>query len=173
MATGTGRTQCATCEKEKVAYKCEGCSQTFCYNHLGEHRQQLNKQLNEIEITRDLFQQTLTQQTTEPQKHPLIQQIDQWEHDSIQKIKQTADETRQVLFKYISEHITQLEHTSNKLTNQLKLSRQEDDIIEIDLEKWKEELQQMTEQFNKPSNITIEQSSIPLINKIHVNISGT
>jgi len=60
----------------------------------------------------------------------------------------------------------------NKLTNQLKLSRQEDDIIEIDLEKWKEELQQMTEQFNKPSNITIEQSSIPLINKIHVNISG-
>ncbi len=35
------------------------------------------------------------------QKHPLINQINKWEEDSIEKIKQTAEESRQKLINYI------------------------------------------------------------------------
>jgi chromosome segregation ATPase len=172
MATTPGRTQCITCGKEKVTSKCSGCFQDFCYNHLGEHRQQLSKQLDEIEGERNLFQQAITQQTASSQKHSLIQEIDEWEQQSIQKIKQTAEEARQLLVKYTNEHIIRIEQRLNKLTYQLKHSRDEDDIMETDFQKWKEELQQMTEQLNKPPNIEIQQSSTPLINKIQVEFFG-
>jgi chromosome segregation ATPase len=172
MATTPGRIRCIACGKEKVTSKCSGCLQDFCYNHLGEHRQQLSKQLDEIQGERDLFHQTITQQTMSSQKHPLLKEIDQWEQQSIQKIQQTAEEARQLLVKYTSEHIIRIGQRLNKLTEQLKHSRDEDDIMETDLHKWKEELQQMTEQLNKSPNIEIQQSSTCLINKIQVEFFG-
>jgi hypothetical protein len=82
MATAIGRARCSRCGREKATSKCEGCSEDFCFNHLAEHRQQLD----EIEVNRDQFGQILTQQTTESRKHPLIEQIDQWELSAIKKI---------------------------------------------------------------------------------------
>lgn len=41
--------------------KCGGCLKDFCFNHMTNHRQELSKQLDEIQITRDLFRQTLTE----------------------------------------------------------------------------------------------------------------
>ncbi len=55
MATATGKTQCVRCGKEKATSKCSGCLQDFCLNHLVEHRQQLNKQSDEIEVHHNLF----------------------------------------------------------------------------------------------------------------------
>jgi hypothetical protein len=49
MATSTGKAHCVTCGKEKVDYKCEGCSQNFCLNHLTDHHQFIIKQLDDIE----------------------------------------------------------------------------------------------------------------------------
>ncbi len=58
-----------------------------------------------------------------------------------------------MLSKYTNEHIIRIEKKLNQLTNQLRQSREEDDIMEPDLKKWKEKLQQMTQQLNKPSNV--------------------
>jgi len=55
MATATNKPYCVTCGKERIAYKCEGCLQSFCFNHLAEHRQQLDKQFDELENQRNLF----------------------------------------------------------------------------------------------------------------------
>ena len=94
MSTTTGKGRCITCGKEKSSVRCEGCLELFCYNHLTDHRQELSKQLDEIEIDRDLFRQTLTEQTN---KHPLIKQINKWEEDSIRIIRQTANQWKQLL----------------------------------------------------------------------------
>jgi hypothetical protein len=72
MASGTGKARCVTCDKEKSAVRCEGCLQAFCYDHLTDHRQELSRQFDEIEVNRDLFRQTLTEQENDPQKHALI-----------------------------------------------------------------------------------------------------
>ncbi|CAF0999577.1 unnamed protein product [Rotaria sordida] len=109
MATGTSRTRCIRCHKERRGVKCDGCSQLYCYDCLPHHHQELSKELDEIETIRNLFRETLTEQTQDPNKHSLIKQINQWEEDSIKKIKQTVHECRQLLLQHIAEHITQIE----------------------------------------------------------------
>ena len=125
MATATGKARCVTCNKEKSAVRCEGCLQIFCFDHLTNHRLKLSEELDEIEINRDLFRQTLNEQINDPQKHSLIKQIDQWEEDSIKKIQQTAKECKQILVPHMTEHFNQIEVNLTKLTNQLRQTRQE------------------------------------------------
>jgi ribosome recycling factor len=91
-----------------------------------------------------------------------------WEQNSIDKIRQIVEETRQSLFK----HIIQIEDKLTNLTGELQQRREEDDITEKDLENWKDELQLLTKQFMKPLNISIVQISIPLIYQIHAEIIG-
>ena len=50
MATSTIKNRCIICDKEKASFRCEGCLQTFCNKHCNDHRQELSKQLDEIEV---------------------------------------------------------------------------------------------------------------------------
>jgi len=172
MATVVKKAPCSTCGKEKGGVKCEGCSKIFCLNHFDGHRQELSKELDEVEVTRDLFRQTLTEKTVEPQTHALIEQINEWENQSINEIRQAAQETRQILLKQTAGLNTKLEDKLNKLTEQLRQSREENDFFETDLNQWREELTQMTNELAKPSSITIRQDPTPLVTKIIVEISG-
>ncbi len=173
MAAATSKIHCVTCKKEKVTYKCEGCAQQFCLNHLVNHHQLLIKQLDEIENQQNLFRQLLSEQSDDQQKHSLIQQINQWEKNSIQKIQQMADEVRQVVMEHASKHMKEIEIRLTKLTEKLKVIRQEDDFNEIHLNQLKEKLNQLEEQLKKPSTITIvEENSSAFINKISVFITS-
>ena len=164
-----GRNSCVICEKDdKATLRCDECLQEFCYNHLTDHRQELSKQLDEIEVARDFFRQTLTQQTAEPEKHVLIQQINDWECESIKKIRQTADEGRQTLFQHISSYMKQIEIDLIKLTDQLRENRKENDFFETDLHHWNEELKRLTNELAQPSNVHLRQDTTPFINKISV-----
>jgi hypothetical protein len=55
MATTTAKARCFICNKERNTYKCGGCSNDFCFNHLTEHRQSINQQFDEIENDHDQF----------------------------------------------------------------------------------------------------------------------
>jgi uncharacterized Fe-S cluster-containing radical SAM superfamily protein len=172
MATATGKALCITCNKEKSAVRCEGCQQIFCRNHLTDHCQELSEQLDEIEINRDLFQQTLNEQINDPQKHFLIKQINKWEYDSIEKIQQTAKECRHLLLEHTTEHFNKIEINLTKLTDELRKTRQENDFNEIDLNHLKQKLTQLTKELDNPSNVSIQQDSKSFINKISVVISS-
>ena len=171
-AATTGKSHCAICGKERRTVLCDGCLQTFCYNHLNDHRQELSKQLDEVEVTRDLFRQSLTEQTSQPRKHTLMKEIDEWERDSIKKIQDTAEEARQQLFHHITGHIQDIETRLSELTDQLRTSRQDNDFIETDLHQWKEELQRLKEELSKPPNITLRRNTIPLVTKSSADLSG-
>ncbi|CAF1582849.1 unnamed protein product [Adineta steineri] len=171
-ATAAGKARCVTCGKEKSTSRCDGCSQPFCYKHLGDHRQELNKQLDEIEVSRDLFRQTLTEQSAKPENQTLMKQINQWEQDSIAKIRQTANEARKLIMKHTTKYLTEIETKLNTLTKQLRESRAEDDFIEADLQRWNKQLTQMNNELDKPSTIKIQHALTPLINTIRINLSG-
>jgi hypothetical protein len=171
MATATGKTRCTICSKEKATIKCGGCKEDFCYKHWEPHRQELNKQLDEIEVNRDLFRQSLTQQTKQPNNHILIQQIDQWKQKSIRIIEQVAEEARKTVLKTTNENIHQLEERLNNLTIQLRQSREDDDVNEISLRQFQEELERLTKELTKPQNISIRENSTSFINKIYVDVS--
>jgi hypothetical protein len=173
MAARMDKPRCIMCGKDRSAVRCEGCLQIFCYNHLTDHRQELNKQLDEIEVNRDVFRETLTEQTTDPKQNSLIKQIDKWEEDSIRKIRQTAEESRQLLLQYTTEHITQIEIDLNKLTEGLRHIRQENDFNEIDLNQFKEKLIKLAETLEQPSNVSIQEDFASPVNKISVVVSSS
>ena len=172
MATATPANPCFTCGKLTGRVKCEGCSKIFCLNDFEGHQQELSKQLEEVEVIRDLFRQSLTEKITDSRKHPLIEQIDEWENESIDKVRQTAEEVRQILTKHTAELNTKLEDRLSKLTNQLRQSREAKDFFETELNQWKEELKQMKNELVKPSSVTIRQDPTPLVTRINVEISG-
>jgi hypothetical protein len=155
MATARRKAPCFTCGKEKGGVKCEGCSKIFCLTDFANHRQELNKQLDEVEVTRDLFRQTLTDKEAKPEKHTLIEYIDDWETKSINEIRQAAEEARQIVLRHTAGLYTKIEDRLTKLTNQLQQSRQENDFFETDLNMWQEELTQMNNELNQPSSVRI------------------
>jgi len=171
MATATGRFYCVTCKEDRVAYKCEGCSQYFCIKHLTIHHQSVVDELAEVENKRNLLQGNLNDHKTDPKKHFLIQRINQWKQDSIKKIEQTAKECEELLGKALKEHIDKIGIKLGKFTGQLIPIRKENDVNEIVLKKLIEELKQLEEELNKPPNISIQQDSSSFINKISVIIS--
>jgi chromosome segregation ATPase len=170
MATIIDRNLCNICRKARGICKCEGCLNVFCHDHFGNHRQELNKQLDGVEVDRDIFRQILNGQTAEPQKHALVQRINDWERDSINKIRQTAEEARRMLLEHTTRHINEIEGKLNTLTDQLKQSRRENDFVETEICQWKEELIRLEDDLVKLSNIGVREDSKPLVSKIYVDV---
>ena len=170
MARASNKTACVKCEKDRVAYECKGCSQNFCFNHLAEHRQELAKLFDDLENERNLFRYTLSEQTIHSMKHILFEQINQWESNAIDKIKQAANETRELFIKHMNEHIEKMEIKFKKLTEEIKQFRQYNDFNEINLDELKVKLKELEKQLNQPSNITIQEDSSSFINKISLLI---
>ena len=120
MATPSIQTKCSIspCD-ETNTYPCRGCSKEFCFHHLIEHRLVLKEQLSLIQDHFNQFRQNLIDMKNNSQKHPLIKQIDQWENESIRKVKEKANQYRQLLNDYTKESINQIEMKLNE-TNQFK-----------------------------------------------------
>ncbi len=173
MTTLSNKARCATCHKGKGVLKCEGCLQTFCFTHVVDHRKELEQQLEGIEVNCDQIQATLIEQTTESQKHPLLQKIKEWEDESIKKIRQAANEARRSLAKHTMRRTDEMEARLKEVTNQIRQSRKENDFSETDLRQWSDSLTQLKEELPvKPSAITLREDSTPLVTKIHVNTLG-
>jgi len=171
MATATAKGQCSKCIEKNKTYICKECSKTFCFNHLNDHWEIFNEQFNKIEDDCSSFQQTLIDRKDNPKNRPLVEQIDKWEEDSIKKIKQTADECRKRLINYTNTFIIEIENKLNDLTGQFKQIRKENKCNEIDLNQLKDKLIKLTEELDKPPNVSIKQESASFINKISVIIS--
>jgi hypothetical protein len=171
MAAANGKIRCVICNKRKSTLKCRGCSKDFCYTHWDTHRQKLKIKLAEIENNKETFKQSFNQYIQQPNNNTLMQQINQWEQNSIKKIQQIAEEARQVAVKNTNEYIHQIEIKLHRLTDQLRESRKEDDFNEINLRQYQEEINRLTKELTKPLNISIQEDSTSFINKISVYVS--
>ena len=166
----SGKTSCATCEKEKVAYKCEGCSQHFCIKHLNDHHELISKEFDGIEDKRSAFRDIFTDRKSNVEQHSLMKQIDQWEHDAIEKVQQRATECRALLSEHINEHFGEIEEKLNLFTEQLKRVRDENNVNEIVSNELKQILIELEEELHHPPNISIISDSSVLISRISVRI---
>ena len=172
-ARPSDRGECFRCGKEKIMYPCEGCSHKFCLNHLNEHRQELGQELSKIENDRNGLQQSLMEQKTNRKKLSLMERVDKWEADSIAKIRQAAQECRQLLVQHKNKHILDMENKLTKLTEELKRIRGDDEFNEIDLNGLREKLEKLRNELDQPRNIKIHEESTSFISKISiVAVSG-
>jgi chromosome segregation ATPase len=171
MATANLNTQCSICKHEIRTFLCNGCSTNFCKTHLPEHLESLNEQLHYIQNDYNQFRQFIIDFKKNSEKYPLIKQIDQWENDSIIKIKQKAKECRDELINYTIPTINQIEIKLNNLSEQLITNQKKNDFNEIHLNKLKEKLEKLKKELNQPKNVSIEQQSNSFINLIFIRFS--
>ena len=141
---------------------------------MGEHLQELGKGFEDVENQRNLFQQSLLDQKINLDKHPLLEQVDQWEIKSIEKIKQIASESRELILKHLTEHMLVQEILLNLLTEDMIELRKENDFNEIDLKELKKELKELEKQTNQYEYITIKEETLStsFISKISILTSS-
>ncbi|CAF1188827.1 unnamed protein product [Adineta steineri] len=165
------KTQCSICNKNKITYPCDGCSQRFCLIHLTEHRQILNNELHHITNEYNEFKERINEQKQNPQNHSLIKQINEWEIKSIDKIKQKAQDYREILSKSSQTCTNDIEMKFKYLNEHIKQIHSENEFNEINLNYLRNQLMKITQELNSPSNISIQQNSQPFINDISIILS--
>ena len=158
---------CLTCHKAKVTYSCDGCSSRFCYEHLGEHRQELNGELEGFINEYNEYQQKIIEQNQNEQNALLSKQIDQWEKNAIEKIQQTAKESRQRLSQCTKALVNEIKEEFSRLNEQIK-QHTEDGFDETDLEDLKNELEEITDEYLDSSNISLQHHSTTFIHRISI-----
>ena len=152
MASGITRQACVKCEKGLGIITCGGCQQWLCTKHFIEHRQELAIRIDNIGQEHDLFRRDVIQPTID---HPLLTRVNQWEQQSIDRIKGAAEEVRTNLQQYLINTKGQIKTSLDQLTNDLQSSRNTDDYTEIELDKWIKQLQEFREALEKPTDLEI------------------
>ncbi|CAF1473724.1 unnamed protein product [Adineta steineri] len=166
MAMANNKRKCFTCHKENNTYTCEGCLKRFCSRHIPEHQQKLNDELSHIIIDYDQLKQKINEQNR--QNHSLINQIDQWEMESIEKIQQKAQSYREIVIKFSETSINDIEIRFNDLNKQIQQLKKENDFNEINLNYLKSQLMKLTQELNSPLKISIKEDSESFINEISI-----
>lgn len=168
MATST-KTICVVCNKEMRTYTCDGCLQRFCHKHLDEHRKNLEREFDQIETDHDELRQMINEHKQDRKEHPLIDEIDQWEISSIDKIKETANQCRKKLTDYVDSSLLDLEIELNDLARQIKERRRENEFNDLDLNNFKRKLNQLHEELLHPPNVVLNKQSTSFINFISIH----
>ncbi|CAF0836636.1 unnamed protein product [Adineta steineri] len=168
MAMANNKRKCFTCHRENNTYTCEGCSKRFCLVHLNEHEQKFNEELSHIINDYNEFKERINEQKQNPHNHSLIKQIDQWGIKSIEIIQQKAQDCRQVVIESLQTCINDIEKKFNDLTEQIKQLQKENDFNEINLNRLTNQLIEITQELNNPSNISIQQDSQSVIDDISI-----
>ncbi|CAF4411617.1 unnamed protein product, partial [Adineta steineri] len=146
----------------------EGCSKRFCSIHIPEHHQRLNEELNHIIDDYNKFKQTINEGKQSPYDFSLVNQINQWERNSIAKIQQKAKECREIAIKSSQTLLNDIEIKFNGLSEQIQRLQKENDFNENNLNHLRNQIRKMAKELNNPSNISIQQSSQTFISDISV-----
>lgn len=132
----TEKKACTKCEKGIGVLTCAGCRLSFCRKHSDEHRNELAIQMDNLGQECDLFQQNTEQ-------NRIRIRIDQWEHESIEKIRQTARDLR----KNFDDKQNEMKQTFDRLRKQFQFSRVSDDYTEMELHNWFTQLKTLQQDY--------------------------
>lgn len=168
MATSSPLDYCIKCPKGRGQVVCGGCQQWFCVKHLLEHRQELSQQMDTVLLEHDQLQQDLTQKDHNNGKHhSLISQIDQWELQSIERIRTVAHKARQQVKESFGVSKSKIEKSLRSITAELHENRQTESYTEIDLMRWTNQLRKLAKKFNNSPMIEMKNGNGAGVPSIH------
>ena len=97
--------------------------------------------MEEVGEFHNCLQQKLTNENSDP--HPIVSQIDKWEKDSIEKIRQWADQARAEFQDYFVKEKKKFQDSLDQLYQQIRDRRESEDYTEIEIKKWRKQLQKL------------------------------
>lgn len=146
---------CATCGKTAGIFTCRGCSENFCLPHTNEHREFLEKQMQDVIIIHNQLKDSISGESAEEFHNSLMQQIQQWEEQSINKVRHVANDVRQRLLNTVHDHTDTIKEKLAQITQQLNKARHDGEFFEHDLREWSEKLNKFRQLLNKQQNLRI------------------
>lgn len=130
-----------------------------------EHHHQMGKTRDQLMI--DVLNLKMKK---DPNKQTLIKEIDQWETNSIEKIRETAQQCRNRWTKYFNGFLLEVEKKFNHLDQQTKAVRVENQSYESDVKELNFKLDALREELHQFKDVSIEHQSTALISRIYVPI---
>ena len=147
---------CAICNKAAGLYDCRECQRTFCKKHVVEHNLELSKQMDNIVQNHDLLQQQLSEQNVASDQHPLMVEINNWERESVEKIRGAAEKARRDLDELLTTNKKLTAEELKKISTQLKTRQEADDYSEKELTEWLQALEKLKKQLSTPANVKLD-----------------
>ena len=165
----TNRKFCVKCDGTKSSgsglFTCDGCQQMFCSRHVGEHREELGLQLENIAQEHDLIQQECSQPTVD---RPIFEKIDAWEQMLIRKIQQLAKQLRADCHRLFQGATESVKQDCSELAKHLRRAREQDDYAESDLKAWRQTLATLRTHLGAMEKIDIVPDQRSTINMIRI-----
>ena len=170
----TNNSLCITCNKKEAFFTCYTCRHDFCEDHISDHHQSPLTLMDDFLTDHNQLQQVVSDYIKHPLQHPLIQRIDQWERQSINKIHQAAQDARTQILNVISDHIISIKKSLENLTEKLEEVRNDEKLSETFLNQWREKLERLKTDLITPDAIILrkdDDDDIAFISKLVVFIS--
>ena len=167
MASSNIQEHCSVCIEENT-YLCKGCLQTFCFDHLKEHRDLINQEFNQIEDNYNLLIENLNEQIENPNQRLFIKQINQWKQKSIEQIEAIAKEYEKDLIQCTNKYFLGLK---NDLNEKFKETQIKDKSNEKQLNQLKEQLNLLNKQFKEISTISFDIRTTSFIDRVDLKQS--
>ncbi|CAF0921738.1 unnamed protein product [Didymodactylos carnosus] len=142
----TATAKCKMCE-EGVCI-CRGCKKMFCEDHFTQHRQQLAVQLDKVIYDHDIIQQELTSSTSPTTNLNNIRaftEIDQWEKETIKKVKAAAQEARFKALQLSSRTMNDIKTKFELVSKTIRVKKGAKSYAEPDLNRWEQELEEINQ----------------------------
>ncbi len=163
-SSNTITNKCATCSQNSDEHKvkpgitlCEGCRQTYCLSHFVDHRQALNKKLDDIAGQRDILRAGMEDLPTRMSGLQGLKMIDDWKNTMLQTVTEAANNAQQQVHESV---ISEMEREFNELTNKITSFRDNDNCFETDIEELQTKIEKLSEELN----------NLPGLHRIHLNL---
>jgi chromosome segregation ATPase len=135
---------CSVCPKGAGSCYCPGCKAYFCNKDFRNHREMLAHGLDELTVNRNELQEKINKASSH--KHSgssLLSRIDAWQDDTIQKVKQAAQQARQQVLKIINSKREEITRQFQALSKEMEQLRETEDVLEQDLSRLKNQIKQL------------------------------
>jgi len=168
MASTTIKQRCEKCDKGAAIATCNGCQRSFCIKHFGEHRREISQQMDNIGQEHDLLRRDMNYERS---AYPFLARIDQWEQETIRMVQASAQKARIDLQQLLDQTKNELKIAMNRVTEELRTCQESDNYTELDIKKWTEQLRELRQMIENPSNINIgcENDATSVISLIKVS----
>ncbi len=130
--------RCSVCPKGAGTCFCPGCKVYFCDKDFRNHRGMLVNGLDELTVERNELHEKINKASADKQSgSSLLSRIDKWQQDTIEKVKQAAQQARQQALEIINFKREEIMRQFQTLSQELEQLRETEGVLEQDLTRLK------------------------------------